>query len=81
MATMCRKCGFWLSLFGALWCIECTAAHAQIVISEVMFNPKGSEFFDEYIELFHIGDAPVDLTGWRVGMERAPMRLLAKIKA
>ncbi len=41
--------------------------HAQVVINEVMFDPAGTEFFDEYIELYHTGDVAIDLTGWRVG--------------
>lgn len=40
---------------------------AQVVINEVMFDPSGSEFFDEYIELYNVGENSVDLTGWRVG--------------
>ena len=40
---------------------------AQVVISEVMFDPKGSEFYDEFIELQNVGDIAVDLDGWRVG--------------
>ena len=42
-------------------------ASAQMVISEVMFDPEGSEFYDEFIELQNIGDIAVDLDGWRVG--------------
>lgn len=41
--------------------------YAQVVINEVMFDPSGSEFFDEYIELYHTGDVAIDLTGWRIG--------------
>ena len=42
-------------------------ASAQMVISEVMFDPEGSEFYDEFIELQNIGDIAVDLDGGRVG--------------
>ncbi|MDP6038908.1 MAG: lamin tail domain-containing protein, partial [Candidatus Latescibacteria bacterium] len=40
---------------------------AQVVINEVMYDPAGSEFFDEYVELYNAGETPVDLVGWRVG--------------
>ncbi len=52
-----------------VWCISLLggAADAQVVINEIMFAPQGSEFFDEYIELFNAGDRAVDLTGWRIG--------------
>ena len=40
---------------------------AQVSINEVMFIPSGSEFYDEYIELYNIGETPVDLSGWRIG--------------
>ena len=42
-------------------------AEGRVVISEVMFDPSGSEFYDEYIEIQNIGDGPVDLAGWRAG--------------
>ena len=48
-------------------CALTHAAEAQVVINEIMFAPSGSEFFDEYIELFNAGDRAVDLTGWRIG--------------
>ena len=50
-----------------LLCVLTHAADAQVVINEIMFAPQGSEFFDEYIELFNAGDRAVDLTGWRIG--------------
>jgi hypothetical protein len=53
-------------LWGFL-CIGLGNLHAQVVINEVMFDPAGSEFFDEYIELYNAGDVAVDLTGWRIG--------------
>jgi hypothetical protein len=40
---------------------------AQVILSEVMFDPSGSEFYDEYIEIQNLGNTPVDLQGWRVG--------------
>lgn len=42
-------------------------AEGRVVISEVMFDPSGSEFYDEYIEIQNTGDGPVDLAGWKAG--------------
>ncbi len=42
-------------------------AAGQVVISEVMFDPSGSEFYDEFIEIRNTGGEPVDLAGWRAG--------------
>jgi hypothetical protein len=61
---------------GRVACVACCAAllaaavgavRAQVVLSEVMFDPSGSEFYDEFIELQNLGPEPVDLAGWRVG--------------
>ena len=48
-------------------CFSFLSTHAQVVLNEVMFNPSGSEFYDEYIELYNTGTTQVDLTGWRIG--------------
>ena len=56
-----------LCCIALLLCALPHAADAQVVINEIMFAPQGSEFFDEYIELFNAGDRAVDLTGWRIG--------------
>ncbi len=47
--------------------IPCGSAAGRVVISEVMFDPSGSEFYDEFIEVQNTGDEPVDLAGWSVG--------------
>ena len=40
---------------------------ARVVITEVMFDPDGSEFYDEFVELQNVGSEFVDLSGWMVG--------------
>ena len=41
-----------------------------MVLSEVMFDPSGSEYYDEYVELFNTSETEsVDLTGWSIGDE------------
>ncbi len=46
-------------------------ANAEVIFSEVMYNPSGSDsgtgYNKEWLELFNTGAAPVDLTGWVVG--------------
>ncbi len=46
---------------------SCVGAEGRVVISEVMFDPSGSEFYDEYIEIQNTGSEPVDLAGWLAG--------------
>jgi len=39
--------------------------HAQIVLSEIMFNPQGNERYNEFIELYNSSDFDaVNLNGW-----------------
>lgn len=42
--------------------------HAQIVITEVMFDPIEAESIDEFIEIYNLSDnQAIDLSGWRLG--------------
>lgn len=47
------------------------SARAQVIISEIMYNPAGSDtgtgFNKEWFELYNTGSTAVDLTGWAVG--------------
>lgn len=40
---------------------------AQIILSEVMFDPSGPEKSDEFVEIYNAGSGPVDLNGWEIG--------------
>jgi hypothetical protein len=41
---------------------------SQVVISEVMFDPSGSENSDEFVELVNVSHGEtIDLRGWRLG--------------
>lgn len=44
-----------------------SGASSDVRISEVMANPVGSEFRNEYVELVNEGDRAVDLLGWTIG--------------
>ena len=39
---------------------------AQVLITEVMYNPETSESDTEYVELYNQGDADVDISGWKL---------------
>ena len=52
--------------FLLLWFLFAKASLAQIVLSEIMFNPAGNERYDEFVELYNSGESPVDLLGWRL---------------
>lgn len=41
--------------------------HAQIILNEVMFNSPGSDYHDEFVEIYNNSDTSVDLSGWMVG--------------
>jgi hypothetical protein len=40
------------------------AANAQLVLSELMYNPVGGST-NEFVELHNAGDSAVDVGGWR----------------
>ena len=40
---------------------------SQIILTEVMVDPIGSESTDEYVELFNTGSETVDLRHWQIG--------------
>lgn len=39
---------------------------ADILITEVMYNPETSEFDTEYLELYNQGEQAVDISGWMI---------------
>lgn len=42
-------------------------AQAQVILTEVMFDPEGPEAYDEFVEIYNLNPFSVDLNGWRVG--------------
>lgn len=53
-------------------------AEAQVVLSEVMYNPRGNENHNEFVELFNssLTDS-VSLAGWRIGDQTAADDIIA----
>jgi hypothetical protein len=51
-----------------LFLCTCEIASAQVILSEVMYNPRGNENAYEFIEIFNASAADtVSLFGWRLG--------------
>lgn len=40
--------------------------NAQIVLSEIMFDPLGSESHEEFVEIVNLSDHDVDVSGWQI---------------
>ncbi len=66
---MKKRAVIWFFLFSTL---ALSPIWAQVRLSEIMFNPAGSEFTNEFIEIFNTSQTDsVDLSGWRVGDEKS----------
>lgn len=57
----------WVSFASAFLLIPLPTGFAQVVLTEVMFDPAGSEYYDEFVELLNVGADTVDLSGWVIG--------------
>lgn len=40
---------------------------AQLIINEVMFNSPGSDYNDEFVEIYNDSDGTIDLSDWKIG--------------
>ncbi len=58
-----------MKLLGTLLFLSlCRALSAQVVLSEVMFNPRGNENAYEFIEIYNASvSEAVSLRGWKIG--------------
>lgn len=41
-------------------------SHAQVVISEIVYDPEGADTGNEWVELFNAGSSAVNITGWKI---------------
>ena len=64
--------GLALTLLGL--CLWASPARAEVIVSEIMYNPASDETapgLGEWVELYNNGTAPVDIGGWRLDDEDA----------
>jgi Lamin Tail Domain len=62
MITRSRQKACRLLVLTALW--TAGSAHAQVVFTEIMHNPGGSDALWEWVEIFNTTASPLDLDGW-----------------
>ena len=65
---MCVKFSLTISVFIPV------AAHAQIVISEALFDPAGSDTHSEWIEIYNLGDTVIDISKWKIAAGSSPAK-------
>ena len=56
-------------LCGLVAALATGSARADVIISEIMYNPNSSEMspiLHEWIEIYNTGNATVDITGWTI---------------
>lgn len=54
-------------LFSFLLILLPIATQAQVILTEIMFDPLGSESTDEFIEIYNSGQTLVNLSGFAIG--------------
>lgn len=53
-------------LFSLFIFLSPSISNAQIIISEIMYDPDGSDSGREWVEIWNNGNEPVDLSGWKL---------------
>jgi hypothetical protein len=57
-----------LSFLSIIYIFIFADGFSQIVLSEIMYDPAGSEHTDEFVELFNLSQTDsIDLSGWKIG--------------
>jgi hypothetical protein len=54
-------------IFIAIFALIARESFAQIVLSEIMFDPLEDDDYYEFVEIYNLGDYPVDLDGYLLG--------------
>lgn len=52
-------------VFGILFLLLGRVAFADVTISEIMYDPDGSDTNREWVEIYNDGGSSVDMTGWK----------------
>ena len=53
-----------LLLLSLIFALAASMTPAQVVIHEIAYHPASDLDGDEFLELYNVGGAPVDLDGW-----------------
>ena len=55
-----------------------SASSAQVVLSEIMFNPSGSEHENEFVEIYNTNSTEaIDLAGWQIADDAGADEIIA----
>jgi hypothetical protein len=44
--------------------VICSFVNGEVLVSEIMYNPQGSDSGNEWIEIYNSGNESINLTGW-----------------
>jgi len=57
-----------LFFIAVIYLLAAGRLHAQIILTEVMFDPAGNENYDEFLEIYNTSAIDtIDLQGWQIG--------------
>src|SRR4051812_3486895 len=59
---------FALTLFALAISFADSASRAEVIISEIMYDPQNADTNREWVELFNTGTSSVNLGGWQFGL-------------
>ncbi len=48
-------------------CLVVHPVNAAVILTEIMYNPDGPDYYTEYIECYNTGTGVIDLHGWMIG--------------
>lgn len=57
-----------LLVIAVLACVAHSTARAEIILSEIMYDPQNTDTNREWVEIFNTGTAAVSLSGWQFGL-------------
>src|SRR3954462_3249097 len=55
-------------LLTVLLTLACTQSQAEVILSEIMYDPQNADTNREWVELFDTGTSAVILSGWQFGL-------------
>src|SRR5690242_407562 len=61
-----RQISLVVSITVACWFVLPASAFAAVSITEIMYNPPGSNAGHQWIQLYNAGSGPVDLHGYKL---------------